>query len=122
MGRPGGELAIEQHGPHHRNFGCHQLGGEVVLFLNLRIAPALRPVELGDHRGAVFQLHLVDAVFVGRESGQAPVATQAHAVQRVKHQVGSEGFKGVEGGARGAVHGAIVVLLPIRGAAKWLAV
>jgi len=42
----------------------HQFGGKSMLFQNLRFAPALGAVKLGNHRGAVFQLYLVDAVLV----------------------------------------------------------
>ena len=80
-----------------------------MLFLNLRVSPAFGPVKLGHHRRTVFELHLVDPVFVGGQGGQAAIAAQAHAVQRVQHQVRGQGFKGVKGSARGAVHAPIVV-------------
>ena len=85
----------QDHRANRRNLRRHQLGGEVVLFLNLCIGPALGPVKLGDDGASVFKLHLVDAVFVRRQGGQPPVAAQAHAVQGVQHQVGGQRFKGV---------------------------
>ena len=60
---------------------------------NLRVAPALWPVELGHHRAAIFQLHLVDTVFVRGQRGESPVAAQAHAVERIEHHVGRERVK-----------------------------
>ena len=94
---------------HRRNFIGHQLGGKVVFFLDLCIGPAFGTVELGNNRATVFELYLVDAVFIGGESDQAAIAAQAHAVQCVQHQVGGQGFKRVKGGARVAVHAPIVL-------------
>jgi len=82
-------------GADDRNLGSHQFGGKIVLFLDLRIAPAPGSVELGDDGAAVFQLHLVHPVFVRREGSQAAVAAQADAVERVKDQVGRQGFEGM---------------------------
>ena len=44
---------------------------------NLGFAPALGPVELDDDRTAVFQVHLVDTVFIGVEAGEPAIAVQA---------------------------------------------
>ena len=63
---------------HHRHLGRGEFEREGVFLDDLRVAPAARAVELGDHRTAVFQEDLEDAVFVGVELQDAAVAAQAH--------------------------------------------
>jgi hypothetical protein len=75
-----------------RDLLLRELQREAVLFEDLRIAPARRPVELG-HRGrAVFQHHLEHAVLVRVELQDAPVAAQADALQRVEHALRRQAF------------------------------
>jgi hypothetical protein len=69
---------------HHRHLGFGQFQRVGVLFEDLRVAPAARPVELGHHGAAVFQEYLEDAVLVGVELQHAPVATQAYRVESVQ--------------------------------------
>ena len=68
-----------------RNLRSSQLGGEPVLFEDLRIAPSARPIELRDDDPAVFQKDLEDAVLVRVELDQPAVTAQADAVERVEH-------------------------------------
>ena len=90
---------------HGRHLCCSQLGHERVLLLDLRIAPAARPIELGDHEAgtAVGILHtrLVHAVLVAvereqRAGGGQPGVT-AGAINRVEHRVGREASEGRDG-------------------------
>jgi len=71
----------------HRNLALSELECERVLFGELRVAPALRAIELGDDARPVFQARLVDAVFVAVEREQPPVAAQADRFERVEHGV-----------------------------------
>src|SRR5438477_8870531 len=64
-------------------FALGELADEGVLLEDLRVGPAVRPVELGDAGRLAFQRHLVDAVFVAVERQQAAVAGHADAVERV---------------------------------------
>ncbi len=73
-----------------RDLGGGQFGREGVLFEDLRVAPAPRPVELGDDDAAVFQKDLEDAVLVRVELDQAAVAAQADAVEGVEHHAGGQ--------------------------------
>ena len=54
-----------------------ELQREAMLFEDLRVAPAPGAVELGHHRGAVFQQHLEHAVLVRVQLQQATVAAPA---------------------------------------------
>jgi len=72
-----------------------------VVLEDLRVAPALRPVELGHHHGRprafrpagiVLQKDLEDAVLVAVERQQPAVAAQADALQRVEHRVRRQAF------------------------------
>ena len=54
----------QQQGRHHGDFGLGQFERKSMLFHDLGIAPALRPVELRHHSLAVFQHDLENAVFV----------------------------------------------------------
>ena len=61
-----------------------------MLFEDLRIAPAARPVELGDDDAAVLEKDLEDPVLVGIELDQPAVAAQADRVERVEDGIGSQ--------------------------------
>jgi hypothetical protein len=61
-----------------------------VFFEDGGVAPAARPVELGDQRRVVFDADLVDAVFIAVQRQQAAVAAQADAVEGVEHAVGAQ--------------------------------
>jgi hypothetical protein len=67
-----------------------QFGRERMLFQDLRIAPALGPVELGHHCLAIDQEHLEDAVLVGIELQKATVAAHADAIEGVEDQLGRQ--------------------------------
>ena len=82
-------LSLQLERGHHRYFLGLQVPGEIVLFLNLRSAPAPRPVELDDH-GLValhwlVQLDAVDPIFVRAQGQQAPIAVDAYSVKRIEH-------------------------------------
>ena len=112
--------AVQLQRTHHRHFSCHQLVGKRVLFNDLRVCPAVWPIELGNHHIAccarfthtVFKMNLVDPVFITRQRHQAAVAMQPYAGQRVQHHVGCQGLIGVRGfrggGGKGLVHFPIV--------------
>ena len=86
---------FQHQGPDGGHLGGHQLGGKGVFFQNLGVAPALGAVKLGHHEGAVFQIHLINAVFVRAERLQAAVTKQSHTGQGVQNHIGGEGFKSV---------------------------
>ena len=71
-----------------------QLAGKGVLLLDLCLAPAFGPVELGDDGAVpvvgVFEMNLVDTVLIGTQRREAAVALQSHARQRIHHDVGRE--------------------------------
>jgi hypothetical protein len=103
----------------HRDLSGGQLAGKRVFFLDLCLAPAFGPVELGDDGAVpvvgVFQMNLVDTVLIGTQRREAAVALQSHAGQRIHHDVGRErrigmGLAGcdVVGCGRQEVHAAIV--------------
>ncbi len=78
------------------HLGGGEFGGEGVFLQDLRLAPAARAVELGDHARAVLQMHLIDPVLVRAQGHQAAVAVQADGRERVQHEVGREVGVGVE--------------------------
>ncbi|MNI65455.1 hypothetical protein D3C73_1209660 [compost metagenome] len=80
---------------HDRHLAVGEFGGELVLFQNRFVAPALRPVELGDQRLGVFDTDLIDAVLVAVERQDARVAEKADAFDGIEHEVWCEGFKRV---------------------------
>ncbi len=100
----------------HRQFACGEFTHELVLLNDLRVAPALRTVELGHHRfGAgcalvFFQIDLIDAVFIAVESEHAPVAAQADALECVEYGIGRQSGigRGHFGGGRMVCHAGIV--------------
>ena len=79
--------AIEHQRRHHWQLARREFRGKIMLFLNRRTAPSLRPVELGDDRHALLQPHLVNTVFVTVQRLQPAIAAQAAA-----------GFDGIEDG------------------------
>ena len=100
--------AVQRQRADHRDFSVHQLGGEGVFFEDLRVAPAVRAVELDHHRLArqiaaadrAFEVRLIDAVFIARQRHHPAIAAQADAGQRVQHHVGREVFVSVQGVTR----------------------
>ena len=72
-----------------------ELAREGVLLVDLRVAPALGPVELGDDGGVVLESDLVDAVLVAVEAEQTPVRTQARSGDRVEHEIRRQPCVGV---------------------------
>jgi hypothetical protein len=61
-----------------------QLGGEAVLFEDLRVAPTSGTVELGDDDATAFEKDLEDAVLVRVELDQPAVAAPAGGVERIE--------------------------------------
>ncbi|OIQ68502.1 hypothetical protein GALL_499050 [mine drainage metagenome] len=86
---------LQQQRGNHRNFGIHQLGGKGMFFQNLGIRPATGPVKLGYHQRAVFQVQLVNPVFIRAQRHLAPVAIQANTGQCILHQIGGKYLVGV---------------------------
>ena len=85
--------AAQPQRPDHRDFRVHQLLREAVLLKDLRFAPALGPVKLGNHGATVLQLRLVNPVFVRRKRGEPTVAPQANGFEGVQNQIGRQRFK-----------------------------
>src|SRR5690606_41456543 len=75
-------LAVEAQGRDHRDLGLGQLESEGVLPADRRIAPALRPLELGEQRVAILAARLVDAVLVAVEGQHAGRGDSAHTLRR----------------------------------------
>lgn len=98
--------AVECARGHRRNLARGELGDERMLFEDRFVRPAGRTVELRDDRRAVFDAHLIYAVFVAVEREQAPVGAQAgrhqHAVERVEHALGRESGERRAGGRSGS--------------------
>ena len=90
-------LSLQLERGHHRHFLRLQVPSEIVLFLNLRSAPAAWPVELDDHGLLVLhrlvQLDAVDPIFVRAQSQQPPIAVDAHSVKRIEHPSGIQSGK-----------------------------
>ncbi len=77
-------LSAQHQGRHHRQFvRCHRRR-ECMFLGDLRVAPASRPVELGDQRRTVIDADLPDAVLVAVERQQGAVATQAEAFDGIE--------------------------------------
>ena len=80
----------EHQGGDDRKLASCKLDYECVLFEDLGVAPAARPVELGDQRLVILDAELVDAVLVAVQRLQPAVGAQARALQRIEHRVGSQ--------------------------------
>jgi hypothetical protein len=113
--------APQRAAPRERPHGAHRdlLPGEVleeqVLLQNLLLAPAPRAVELGDHPGAVGQLHLVDPVLERVEGIADGVALEAPGFDGGQHLLGGQGEEEV-GFGRGVVrHAANVAKIGVPG-------
>ena len=72
---------------HDRQFGLGQFLQESVLLQDGLVAPARRAVELGDHRRALVQPHLIHPVLETVQRQQAPVWRQADGFERIEHGV-----------------------------------
>ena len=83
---------------YHRDFGFTQFSKKGVFFQNGRIAPARRPVELGDQRRTFFHAHLIDAVFVAIERQQAAVGAKTDRLDCIEHVIGRERRVGMQVG------------------------
>ena len=81
-------LAVALDGSRDGQLGRREFEGESMFFVDLRIAPARRAIELQHPQGAVVVAQLIDAIFVAVESEQAPGRLQPDA------------FRSVENGAR----------------------
>jgi hypothetical protein len=90
--------AIDRARRHRRHLGRDQFRHERMLFFDLRIAPAARPIELGDDEAGaavgVFHAHLEHAVLVAVERQQRAGGEQtrrpADRVDRVEHGIRRE--------------------------------
>ena len=81
-------LAAGGQGRYHGNFLRGQLCRESMLLADGRIAPATRPVELGDHRLAVFDADLVDPILVAVEREDPAIAAKSPRLERIEHGFG----------------------------------
>ena len=73
-----------------RDLGVRKFDGKRVLFEDRSIRPALRPIELGDNRRAVFDTDLVDAVFVAVQRKEGAVACEPEALDRADYVIRPE--------------------------------
>src|ERR1700761_164567 len=83
-------LAIERQWCDDRDFRLGQFAREGVLFEDRRVAPAARPVELGDHRSGIFDPYLPYAIFVAVEHKQSPVGPQIAGFDGTQYAFGIE--------------------------------
>ena len=72
----------------HWDFLGRELAGEGVFLTDRRIAPALRAIELGDHRLGLLDADLVHPVFVAIERQYSAVAAKPHGLDRIQHGLG----------------------------------
>ncbi len=79
--------SVDDHWGGHRQLGGRQLRRELVLFLDLGIRPALRPIEL-QHQVAGRAAELVDPVLVAVERKQAAVGLQPDRGSGIQHHIG----------------------------------
>jgi hypothetical protein len=79
----------------HRYVAFGEFKGELVLFENRFVGPALRAVELGDQRLGVFDADLIDTVLLAVERQNAGVAEKADAFDGIEHEVWGERCKRV---------------------------
>src|SRR4030095_13877589 len=91
---------------HHRNLAGRELGDELVLFANLQVGPAARPIELYDDGRCVITPNLVDAIFIAAEGEKTSIAPEPDGVERVEHDSRRE--LGIRMRRRGRYHPSIV--------------
>jgi hypothetical protein len=104
---PEQRFPVDAHGCDQRNLRVRQFLRKIVLFLNLRIAPAARTVELGDNGVRILDADLVDAVLVAVQRQQTPIGQQAGGVDGLQHGIRVEPVIG--GGIAGSIfHGGII--------------
>jgi hypothetical protein len=72
------------------DLGRGQFQGESVFLADLRVAPAPRPIELGDDRVGFVQTDLVDPVLIAVQRQQAAVRDQSDAFHGQQHGVRAE--------------------------------
>jgi hypothetical protein len=90
------EVAIgEKRAPLHHDRCRHgklcsgHLRRELVLFTNLLVRPALRPIEF-QHQAAARAAQLVDAIFVAVQGKKPAIHIEANRGGRIEHNVGRE--------------------------------
>jgi hypothetical protein len=88
--------AVALEGRDHRNFPLLELQRVPMLLENRLVAPAARPVELGDDRLRVLQPDAVDAVLVAVEREEAAVAREAQFLERLQDVVRAQRPEGVD--------------------------
>ncbi len=81
----GGAVSVQ--GSYRRQLMLDEFCRERMLFEDLRIAPALGTVELGDHESPVLDLQLVHPVFVAVQLQQASSGGEPGGLQRVEYQI-----------------------------------
>ena len=75
---------------HHWNLALVQRKHKLMLFQNLRIRPAIRPIKFGDNRLLIFDADLINAILVTVQRKQAAIAAITQTVNRIKNQIGAE--------------------------------
>ena len=98
---PGQGRALEDDRRRHRQVRGGEFGRERVLLEDLRVAPAARPVELQHQHAVRGRAQLIDAVLVGVEGEEPPVAVDAEPLGGRQHLVGGESREGLPVGRRG---------------------
>ena len=74
----------------HGHLMREEFGGECVFLQNLRVAPAIRAVELADDRFAFFLPDLINPILVAVQRQQAAVAAPACSLDGVEQRIGRE--------------------------------
>ncbi len=75
-----------------------QLLHERMLLEDGRIAPALWAVKLRHDRRTLFHADLIDPILITVQRKQPTVAAQTDRIQRIKHRIGRQFMKGLQGG------------------------
>ena len=74
----------------HRQTLAHEIETELMLFADLRIAPAQRSIELRDQRLAIFDADLIDTILITVQREQATIGDIALRLDCRQHEVWRE--------------------------------
>src|SRR5690606_15460499 len=83
----GERLAGRAERRNHRNLALGELERKSVLFVYRSVRPALRPIELGDQRRAVFEPELIDAILEAVQRDQPAVAAISPGLHRIEDEL-----------------------------------
>ena len=89
---------------HDRNIGVGQFKIELMFLDDGFVAPASRPVELGDHRALFLDADLIDTILVAVEGQETAVATKRQTLQHFDDVFGLQVCKRAVFSFRGSRH------------------